>query len=103
MSVLIAPSVLSADFANLQRDIAFGVLVEKGIQQTMQDPNDPTSPVLDDQVAWFSHPTSALVAASSNQQGYYGTGTLPVPIFARVLLNSGTGSVSTVFRQVYTG
>jgi hypothetical protein len=73
------------------------------IQQTLQDPNDPTSPVADDQVSWVNHPTAALVGASANQIGFYGVSVFPVPVFARVLLNSGTGSVSTVFRQVYTG
>lgn len=73
------------------------------IQQTLQDPNDPTSPVADDQVSWVNHPTAALVGASANQIGFYGVSVFPVPVFARVLLNSGDGSVSTVFRQVYTG
>lgn len=73
------------------------------LQQTLQDPNDATSPVADDQISWVNHPTAALVGASANQIGFYGISVFPVPVFARVLLNSGSGSVSTVFRQVYTG
>lgn len=69
------------------------------VQQTLQDPNDPTSPVADEAVVWVDSPDSAVVAATATKQSKYDT----VPIWARVVLNSGTGSVSTVFRQVFTG
>lgn len=70
------------------------------VQLTMQDPNDPTNPVADDDIVWVNHPTAALVGATANQIGFFGVSVFPVPVMARVLLNSGSGSVSTVFRQV---
>ncbi len=71
------------------------------VQQTMQDPDSPTNAVAYSSVSWLSHPDSNLVGATTTVQGNYGY----APVYARVLLNSssGTGSVSTVFRQAYTG
>lgn len=71
------------------------------IQQTMQDTDAAASQdnVAPASIAWVNHPDSAVVAASSTQQANYAY----TPIFAKVVLNSGTGSVSTVFRQVFTG
>lgn len=68
------------------------------VQQTMQDPNDSANPVAPANIVWLDSPdTSNLVGQTATKFGTY-----PIaPIFARVLLNSGTGSVSTVFRQVY--
>lgn len=71
------------------------------VQQTMQDPGSPTNAVSYQSVAWLSHPDTNLVGLTSNVQGNYGY----APVYARVLLNSssGTGSVSTVFRQAFLG
>lgn len=66
------------------------------VQQTMQDPN-ALDGVADEAITWVNHPDTALVAATTTQQGNYGY----APLFARVVLNSGTGSVSGVFRQAY--
>ena len=71
------------------------------IQQTMQD-TDPASPVdkvAPDDITWVNHPDAALVAFTTTVQGNYAYS----PIFARVVLNSGTGSISTGFRQVFLG
>ncbi len=68
------------------------------VQQTMQDPNSLSDPVADESLAWVNHPDTNLVAATGTVQGNYAY----APIFARVVLNSGTGSVSSVFRQIYT-
>ena len=70
--------------------------VDYTVQQTMQDPNGPDA-VAAASIAWLNHPDSNLVAATTTVQGNYGY----APMFARVQLNSGTGSVSTVFRQAF--
>jgi len=65
------------------------------VQQTLQDPTDPTNPVLPYQVVWLnSSDPSAIGATASIQTNYTYS-----PTWARVTLNSGTGSVSTVFTQ----
>lgn len=70
------------------------------VQQTLQDPGSPSNPIAYSSVAWVNHPDSALVAATTTQQGNYAY----PPVWARVVLNSetGTGAVSAVFRQAYT-
>jgi len=76
------------------------------VQQTMEDPNRQTnqSPTATYQwarsaVSWVNHPDTALVAATTTKQGNYGY----APIFARVVLNSGSGTVTSTFRQAYLG
>jgi hypothetical protein len=65
------------------------------VQQTLDDPNDPVSPVPRTSVTWVNHPDTALVGATGTVQGNYGY----APLYARVLLNSGTGSVRATFNQ----
>jgi hypothetical protein len=65
------------------------------VQQTMQDPNSPTNPVAPYLVAWVNSADSAVVAATATVQSNY----TYVPTWAKVTLNSGTGSVSAVFAQ----
>ena len=60
------------------------------VQQTLDDPDNSSDPVVITAITWFSHPDSNLVAATGSFQGNYGY----PPVFARVLLNSGTGSVT---------
>ena len=60
------------------------------VQQTLDDPNSPTSAVLPYLVTWFSSPDSTLVAATGNIQSNYAF----IPKYVRVLLNSGTGTVT---------
>jgi hypothetical protein len=59
------------------------------VQQTLDNPNDPVSPVAAADVQWVDHPDANLVAASTTQQGNYGY----APLFMRVNINSGSGSV----------
>lgn len=65
------------------------------IQTTMDDPNDPFNPVTPINVTWFSSTDAAVVGANASKQSSF-TNT---PTFARVLLNSGSGSVTTTFAQ----
>lgn len=65
------------------------------IQQTLQDPNSPTNPVLPYNVAWLQSSDSQAVNATGNIQSSYQYS----PTFARVTLNSGTGSVTATFAQ----
>jgi len=66
------------------------------IQQTMQDPNSPTNPVVPYSVAWISTADTGGVGATGTVASYFAY----APIFVKVLLNSGTGSVSTVVSQL---
>jgi hypothetical protein len=65
------------------------------LQQTLQDPNSPTDPVAPYSVAWLNSSDSAAVNATTTVQTSYQY----APVFARVTLTSGTGSVSSVFSQ----
>lgn len=74
------------------------------VQQTMEDSNlvtnqgpTPTYEWARSAVSWVNHPDTALVNLTSTVQGNYAY----APIFARVLLNSGTGTVTATFRQSY--
>ena len=65
------------------------------VQVTNDDPNDPTSPVAVTAVNWLSsNDTNVVNAAASYQSNFAFT-----PTFARVLLNSGSGSVRSIFSQ----
>lgn len=66
------------------------------IQQTLQDPNSPTNPVNPYSVAWISTADTNGVAATGSIASYFAY----APIYVKVLLNSGTGSVSTVVSQL---
>lgn len=65
------------------------------IQSTLDDPNSPTNPVAIAAVDWFDSNDADVVNASASSQSNFGF----VAAFARVVLNSGTGSVSTTFAQ----
>lgn len=65
------------------------------VQQTLQDPNSPTNPVAAYLLAWLSSLDPAVVLATTSQISYFQN----PPLWVRVLLNSGTGSVSTVVAQ----
>lgn len=73
---------------------AYGT-VNYTVQQTLDDPNDPTNPVSPQNVTWFNHPDPALVAATASTQSNYAY----PPLWARVVLNSGTGYVNSTFNQ----
>ena len=65
------------------------------IQETFDDPNSPTNPVTPTAVTWVSSADTNAVGASSSIQTFFPY----APTFARVLLNSGTGSVTATFAQ----
>jgi hypothetical protein len=65
------------------------------IQQTLDDPNSPTNPVTPNAVTWLSTSDTAGVGATTSIQSNYAY----APVFSRVLLNSGTGSVTATFVQ----
>lgn len=80
--------------------------VNANVEQTLDDPNvvtnqlPPTTTLFTPAtVQWLNHPDTALVGFSSSVQGNYAY----PPIFARVLLNSGSGSVTATFAQAYLG
>lgn len=66
------------------------------VQTTLDDPNSPTNPVQPASVTWFSSGDTAVVGATASAQSSFSV----LPLFARVLLNSGTGSVTATFVQV---
>jgi hypothetical protein len=71
------------------------------VQVTMSDPNaygDPTygSPA---SVVWSDSADTAVVAATATKFSTFAI----APVFARVVLNSGTGTVSSTFKQAYLG
>jgi hypothetical protein len=65
------------------------------LQQTLDDPNSPTNPVLPANMTWINSGDAAAVAATGNIQSSY----TYVPVFIRVLLNSGTGTVTATLQQ----
>jgi hypothetical protein len=66
------------------------------LQLTQDDPNAPSNPVAAASMAWSSTTDTTLVGASATIETY-----IPVvPVFARILLNSGTGSVRATFIQL---
>ncbi len=80
--------------------------VSASVQQTLDDPNTgtnswttPTYLFTPSEVQWLDHPDTALVDFSSTVQGNYAY----APIFARVVLNSGDGSVTATFQQAFLG
>lgn len=66
------------------------------VQQTLDDPNSPTNPVSPYAVTWVSSADTNVVGASTTQQSSFAIS----PIFVRVLLNSGSGSVVSTFSQL---
>jgi len=65
------------------------------VQSTLDDPNSPTSPVTPSAVTWINSADTNAVSATASLQTYFQY----VPVFARVLLNSGSGSVTATFLQ----
>ena len=60
------------------------------VQQTLQDPNSPTEPLPAYSVVWLNSSDAAAVNANSTIQTSYQY----APIYARVTLTAGTGSVN---------
>lgn len=60
------------------------------LQQTLDDPNDPVNPVASASVTWLNCGDTNVVAATTSQQTNYAF----APRYVRVVLNSGSGSVT---------
>lgn len=69
------------------------------VQVSNDDPNDPINPVAVNNMTWSSSPDTAIVAQTGNSYGVLNA----VPLFGRVLLNSGDGSVVARFVQSSNG
>lgn len=65
------------------------------VQSSLDDPNDPTNPVAPASMTWVSSSDTNVVGATSTQQTNY----FFIPRFISVLLNSGTGTVTTTILQ----
>lgn len=65
------------------------------IQQTLDDPNNPTNPVAAASVTWVNSADTGVVSATSTAQSNYAY----PPVYSRVVLNSGTGSVTVTYNQ----
>jgi len=69
--------------------------VNYSVQTSLDDPNNIASPVPAGQMTWLDALDANLVSESADKSG----GIQYAPTFARVVLNSGTGSVRGVFLQ----
>lgn len=65
------------------------------VQTSMDDSNSPTSPVSMAAMNWIVSPDPNVVGATTTQGSYFNN----APLYARVVLNSGTGSVTATFSQ----
>lgn len=66
------------------------------LQQTLDDPNDPTNPVTPANVTWINCADATVVGATVAAQTNYAF----APRYVRLLLNSGTGSITGTFIQL---
>lgn len=82
-------------FPQVSIQCTVGGTVNYTVQQTLDDPNSATNAVLPYLVTWVSSSDTNVVGATTTQQSNYAF----APIFARVLLNSGTGTVVGTFSQ----
>jgi hypothetical protein len=65
------------------------------VQASNDDPNSPTNPVVPSAMTWINSNDTDVVGATSSQLSNY----LFSPAFVRVLLNSGSGSVTATVTQ----
>lgn len=96
-TVASSPWVRFDDWASpvISKQVNVTGTVNYTIQQTMDDPNSPTNPVNPNAITWINDPDLQFVAVAIGGQGYY-----PYqPTFARILLNSGNGSVTMTVTQ----
>jgi len=96
-SVASSPWVRLDDYALSQVAVQCSVsgAATYSVQQTLQDPNSQTDFVAPYSIVWLNSNDSAVVNSSVSVQTSYQYS----PAFARILLTSGTGSVSAVFTQ----
>lgn len=70
--------------------------VDYTVQQTMNDPNSISDPVDPALVTWIASSDTAVVGATADKMSSFAY----PPAFTRVLLNSGTGSVTMTVTQM---
>lgn len=89
------------DFAPAQVSVQVDVsgTVNYTVQTTLDDPNDPISPVAVGSVTWLSSLDSNVVSKAVAASSYFAY----APKYARIVLNSGTGSASATFLQSSNG
>lgn len=91
------PWVRLDEWANTQVSIQCNATgtVNYTVQSTMDDPNSPFSPVTPSAVDWVdTNDTNAVNATGVVQTNFFFS-----PTFARVTLNSGSGTVTATFAQ----
>jgi hypothetical protein len=95
--VAATPWVRLDEWANTQVAIQIDVsgTVNYTVQSSLDDPNSATNPVLPSAMNWVTTNDTNVVAATGTLQTNY----LFSPTYARVLLNSGSGSISATFVQ----
>jgi len=91
------PWVRLDEWANAETSIQCNAsgTVNYTVQSTLDDPNSPTNPVIPSAVTWINTNDPSAVNATASLQ----TNFQFLPVFTRVLLNSGTGSVVATFIQ----
>ena len=65
------------------------------VQFSMDDPNDTVNPTNPNAMTWSNWPDIVLVGVTATGQSVVAF----IPIFARVVVNSGSGSVRATFQQ----
>lgn len=69
------------------------------VQTSMDDPNSPTNPVASASMTWISSTDTNVVGQTASKSSTFAA----APVFARVLLNSGSGSITATFLQNSNG
>jgi hypothetical protein len=69
--------------------------VNYSVQTSLDDPNNATNPIPAGQMAWLDALDANIVSESTDKSG----GITYAPTFAKIVLNSGSGSVRGVFLQ----
>ena len=69
------------------------------VQTTLNDPYDPITPVAPASVVWVNSSDTAVVGATATKQSNF----MFAPVYARILINSGAGSVAATFLQSSNG
>lgn len=92
-----SPWVRFDEWANAQSTVGCYVTgtVNYTVQIAMLDPNDPNVGLAPYQIPWLNSLDTNVVNATASQNSFFAQS----PIFAKVTLNSGTGSVQSVFAQ----
>lgn len=89
------------DYSDAQVSIQCDVngTVNYTIQTSLDDPNSPTNPVPLGSMTWINSSDAAAVGATAN----IATNFAYKPAFARVVMNSGSGTVTATFTQAGGG